>query len=35
MTHREMQINRLRRRHGLPFARAALIAALAYGEGRK
>lgn len=35
MTRRRMQINRLRRRHGLPFARAALIAALAYPEGGK
>lgn len=34
MSYRQMQINRIRRRHGLPFARAALIAALAYGEGR-
>lgn len=35
MTTRKMQIDRLRRRHGLPFARAALIAALAYPEGSK
>ncbi len=35
MTSRKMQINRLRRRHGLSFARAALIAAMAYPEGSK
>lgn len=35
MTSRKMQIRSLRRRHGLPFARAALIAALAYPEGDK
>lgn len=34
MTSRIIQITRLRRRHGLPFARAALIAALAYPEGK-
>lgn len=33
MTSRKMQIQNLRRRHGLSFARAALIAALAYPEG--
>ncbi len=35
MTSRDLQINRLRRLHGIPFARAALIAALAYPEGSK
>ena len=35
MISRKIQIQSLRRRHGLSFARAALVAALAYPEGIK
>ena len=35
MTYRTIQINRLRRLHGLSFARAALIAGLAYPGGSR
>lgn len=35
MTRRQLQISRLRKRHGFSETRAALVAGLAFGEGRK